>query len=70
VERCSEATQRRHHASGVLWCRLDPDVEVAGGSRLRVRGNGVGTNDQEARFSLEQREQQISKVLVHQDLAP
>lgn len=52
VERGTERAERRMHATGILGCGIDPEIQVARGARLRVSRHGIGADDQKADLSV------------------
>jgi len=65
VSRCAEAGKSLHHAVGVLRSRVDPDVEVSGGSRNAVNGHRMRSDNEKPRAGLAQSLEQVTEVLVH-----
>ena len=69
IERRTKGFERAYHAVRILRRRLDPHIEIAGGPRLGVEGERVRSDDQKADVSVDERAQQIDKVLVHRETA-
>lgn len=61
----AERFEGAYHTCGVFGRRVDPDVEIAGGTRPAMERQRVCADDQKAHLSLDERAQQIDKVGVH-----
>jgi len=70
IHRRAEGSESPNHANRILRRRVDPDVQVAGGPRPAVQSQRVGADDQEADVMVDERSQQIDKVLVHRGTRP
>src|SRR5215207_3831144 len=57
--------KRSQNLSSVMRGWFDPNVEVAGRSRIYIEVNGVGSNDNEACVSFGQRAYDVEKVGRH-----
>src|SRR5262249_3605676 len=62
----TKGRQRTDDAARVFRRRVDPDVEVACGTRSPVDGQRIRADDHEPHASVDERAQQIDKVFVHQ----
>ena len=64
LDRRPEISKSLQNATRVLLLAVDPHVQVSGGTRNSMRGQGVGPDDQKARAGREQLGENVSEVFV------
>ena len=64
-EWCPELIKSVPYLLGILWIRLDPDIEILGESRRAMNRKGIPADDEEFSVCGVQCGKQISEVGVH-----
>ena len=63
IHRCTEMTKTPQDADSVFFVGLNEHIEITCGPEHSVNGEGVGTNDNEARTCLLERFEEIEEIL-------
>lgn len=66
----SSARKSPMDPSRVVQRRLDPNIEILGGAWMPMHTHRIATDDEKARLSVGQGDNQIEEVVVHAHLLP